>query len=119
MKYLAIVFSIVLLTGCGTIKKYWPRAHDPILVDQWVTVSIAVSDVDCTAEKTGWANVVLPAQRLWMLSDFREDPQSENLHGLWEHAKKMSKGGSKMFCEIGKNTAKQRLQAAKSAWEGR
>lgn len=119
MKHLLVALSIILLTGCSTIKKYWPRAHDPVLVDQWVTVSIAVSDVDCTAERTGWTNVVLPAQRLWMLADFREDPQTENLHGLLEHAKKMSKGGSKMFCEIGKNTANQRLQAARSAWEGR
>jgi hypothetical protein len=31
----------------------------------------------------------------------------------------MSKGGSKTFCEIGKKTAKQRIDAAKSAWEGR
>ena len=118
MKSLLVVFSIILLTGCSTIKKYWPRAHDPVLVEHWVTVSIAVDDVDCAADQRGWDRVVLPAQRLWMLADFREDPQSENLHGLLEHTKKMSKGGSKMFCEIGKNTAKQRLQAARSAWEG-
>ena len=119
MKLLLIAFSIMILTGCSTIKKYWPRAHDPVLVDQWVTVSIAISDVDCAAEQRGWDKVVLPTQRLWMLADFREDPQSENLKGLLEHTKKMTKGGSKMFCEIGKNIANQRLQAARSAWEGR
>ena len=119
MKHLLIAFSIILLTGCSTIKKYWPRAHDPVLVEHWVTVSIAVDDVNCANNPTGWTDVILPSQKLWMLADFREDPQSENLHGLLEHAKKMSKGGSKMFCEIGKNIAKQRLQAAKTAWEGR
>lgn len=107
------------MTGCSTIKKYWPRAHDPVLVEHWVEVSLAVDNVSCAAEKTGWSEVVLPARKLWMLADFREDPQSENLHGLLEHAKKMSKGGSLMFCEIGKNTAQQRLKAARSAWEGR
>lgn len=119
MKRLLLIASIILLTGCSTIKKYWPRAHDPVLVEHWVTVSIAISNVDCAASPTGWAETVLPAQRLWMLADFRGDPQTENLHGLMEHTKRMSKGGSKMFCEIGKNTANQRLNAARSAWEGR
>jgi hypothetical protein len=31
----------------------------------------------------------------------------------------MSLGGSKVFCEIGKRTAEQRIEAARSAWEGR
>jgi hypothetical protein len=31
----------------------------------------------------------------------------------------MSHGGSKIFCEIGKKTAEQRIEAAKSAWRGR
>ena len=119
MKYLLIVCSIILMTGCSTIKKYWPRAHDPVLVEHWVEVSIAVANVDCAADPTGWKDVVLPSQKLYMLANFREDPQSENLQGLWEHAKRMTKGGSKMFCEIGKNTANQRLKVAHEAWEGR
>lgn len=110
---------MVLLTGCSTIKKYWPRAHDPVLVEHWVEVQIAVDKVDCSLADTGWKDAVLPSQKLYMLANFREDPQSENLHGLWEHTKRMSKGGSKMFCEIGKNTANQRLKVTHEAWEGR
>ena len=42
-----IVFS---LSGCATVdtvKKYWPRKHDPVMFDHLVTVSIAVEMIDC------------------------------------------------------------------------
>jgi hypothetical protein len=51
--------------------------------------------------------------------NWRQDPQQENIVGLHNHAIKMSHGGSKIFCEIGKKTAEQRIEAAKSAWRGR
>ena len=39
--------------------------------------------------------------------------------GLEKHVDRMGKGGSSAFCELGKKTAKQRINAAKAAWEGR
>jgi hypothetical protein len=119
MKKLILLSILVALTGCSTIKKYWPRAHDPVLVNEWVTTYMSIEAVDCSASPTGWKETVLPAQHLYLLADFRSDPQNENLKGLWDHTKRMSQGGSKMFCEIGKKTAFQRLDAAKTAWEGR
>jgi len=38
---------------------------------------------------------------------------------LLNHAERMSHGGSKTFCTLGKKTATQRIEATKSAWEGR
>ena len=116
---LAILFSAVLLSGCSTISNLWPRAHDPVLVDRWVSVNIAVDAVNCDEKPTGWANVVTPADHLYQLAEFRSDPQSENLKGLWLHTQRMAQGGSRVFCELGKKTAKARLAAARSAWEGR
>jgi hypothetical protein len=52
-------------------------------------------------------------------TEWRQDPQAENIKGLHAHVVRMGKGGSKTFCELGRKTAAQRIQAARSAWEGR
>jgi hypothetical protein len=62
---------------------------------------------------------VEPTEHLAQLAEFRRDPQAQNLRGLAAHTVKMSEGGSKMFCELGKKTAAQRLAVARTAWEGR
>lgn len=97
----------------------WPRAHDPVLVDRWVSANIAIGQVDCSASPTGWLNTIQPTEHLAQLAEFRRDPQAENLRGLARHSQRMSQGGSKVFCELGKKTAEQRLAVARTAWEGR
>jgi len=122
MKTIFALILVSMLSGCAVVdkvKQMWPRDHDPVLVDRWVSVSLAVERVDCAATPTGWADVVVPAEHLARLTEFRNDPQAKNMRGLADHAVRMSKGGSKTFCELGKKTADQRLAAAKSAWEGR
>jgi len=117
MRILAVVLTITLLTGCSTIKKYWPRAHDPVMFDHLVAASVAVENVDCT--KPDWSIAIIESHHLARYAGWRQDPQLDNLKGLEAHTERMSKGGSKMFCELGKKTALQRIDAAKSAWEGR
>jgi hypothetical protein len=120
MKKIALALSILLLSGCSTIdtvKKYWPRPHDPVMFNQLIATGIAIEKVDC--EKADWAHSNNLAEQLARYTEWRKDPQSENMRGLQKHTERMSKGGSKTFCEIGKKTAHQRIEAAKSAWEGR
>ena len=119
MKNFAVFVAAVLLSGCSTIEKYWPRAHDPVLVDAWVSTYMAVDSVRCSDANTGWVKVKEPSQRLYLLADFRKDPQTDNLRGLRDHVEKMSQGGSVVFCQIGVKTAQARLAVAKTAWEGR
>lgn len=118
-KIIAAVLIAASLTGCSTIQKYWPRAHDPQLVRMWVDTKISLDQVDCAAEDRGWQPVFDNANKLALYTEFRKDPQSENMRGLANHADKMTKGGSKTFCELGKKTADGRLSAARKAWEGR
>jgi hypothetical protein len=117
MKYIAIAILSISLMGCSTIKKYWPRDHDPVMFNQLVELDRILETVDC--EGPDWGLVVLSSAQLARYTEWRKDPQAENIKGLHAHAERMSKGGSKTFCEIGKKTAAQRIQAAKSAWEGR
>jgi hypothetical protein len=120
MKKLILILSVVMLSGCSTInaiKDLWPRAHDPAMFDNLVSVSLAVDHVDC--EKADWTHAQRAAEKVSRYAEWRQDPQTKNLQGLLTHIQRLNKGGSKVFCELGKKTAAQRIQAAKTAWEGR
>ena len=117
MKKIILAFSILALTGCSTIKQYWPRAHDPEMFGMLVDTDIAIERVNC--EKADWTQAVDLSTKIARYTEWRGDPQATNLKGLQAHTERMSKGGSKTFCELGKKTAHQRIEATKSAWEGR
>ena len=120
MKKLIILASLITLSGCSTIqsiKQYWPRAHDPVMFNQLIAADIAIDRQNCDAPT--WTTVAPITEQLAKYTEWRNDPQAINIRGLHSHVERMNKGGSKTFCEIGKKTAKQRIEAAKSAWEGR
>ena len=121
MKRIAIVFLILSLTGCSTVKKYWPRAHDPVMFNHLVELDRILESVDCNNPDWGddWNVMQLSSAHLARYTEWRQDPQAENIKGLYAHTVRMEKGGSKTFCDLGKKTAAQRIQAARSAWEGR
>ena len=116
MKQLLII-TVLCLSGCSTIKEYWPREHDAVMFNHLVTTDIAVKHVDC--ERADWTEAHRNAEVLAQYAEWRNDPQTTNVKGLLAHTERMSKGGSKVFCELGKKTAAQRIEAAKSAWQGR
>jgi hypothetical protein len=118
-KLTATLLLALTLSGCSTIQKYWPRAHDPQMVRLWVDTQQSLTAVDCQSDPQGWAPVTQSADRLALYTEFRKDPQMTNMRGLATHAAKMNQGVSKTFCELGKRTAQLRLSAAQTAWEGR
>jgi hypothetical protein len=113
MKYLAAVLLALTLTGCSLL----PRVHDPVMFGQLVVLSLQVESVDC--DRPNWQPAVQQSQALARYTDWRGDPQADNLAGLHKHVERMNQGGSKAFCEIGKRTAAGRISAARTAWEGR
>lgn len=117
IRYLLLICSFAALTSCSTIKQYWPRAHDPVMFNQLVATDIAIAHVNC--EQPDWTTAQQAAEQLAEYAEWRHDPQAENLKGLQAHTDRMSRGGSRVFCELGKKTAAGRIAAAKSAWEGR
>lgn len=117
MKHLAILFLTISLLGCTTIKKYWPRDHDPVMFNHLVELDRMLESVDCAGPD--WGVMEISSAHLARYTEWRQDPQAENIKGLHAHVLRMGKGGSKTFCELGKKTAAQRIQAARLAWEGR
>ena len=117
MKKLLLVVAVVALSGCSTIKEYWPRAHDPVMFNQLVATDIAIAHIDC--EHADWATAHAAAEQLAQYAEWRNDPQTANLKGLLAHTERMSKSNNKVFCDLGKKTAAQRIEAARTAWQGR
>lgn len=111
------IMVAVMLSGCSTIREYWPRAHDPVLFDHLVRVDVAIDRVDCT--QPNWQPAQEQAELLARYAEWRRDPQATNLRGLQQSLVKLGQGGSKIFCELGKKTAHQRTAAARTALEGR
>lgn len=112
-----IISSAVILSGCAFIKEYWPREHDPVMFDRLVRVEYDISKVNC--EAPDWSSASKEAAILMNYTEWRGDPQRINIKGLYDHTVKMGKGGSKVFCELGKKTALGRVDAARKAWGGR
>jgi hypothetical protein len=115
-----LYIAVVLLTGCSTLqdlKQYIPRDHDPVMFNYLVITDIAIKHIDC--ERADWGEAHRNAEILAQYTEWRRDPQSTNIKGLSAHTERMAKGGSKTFCELGKKTAAQRIEAARSAWQGR
>lgn len=124
MNKLLLGFIFFLITGCSTIqtgvdtvKKYWPRDHDPVMFDKVVELHIAIENLNC--EHPDYSELVPKAIRLSRYAELRNDPQAENIKGLENHIIKLRSNTNKIFCELGKKTAIQRLDVAINAWRKR
>ena len=111
------VLLVVLLTGCSTVQKYWPRPHDPALAQAFISTKLVVDNLDC-ADKSDWSLAEYQVHWLNEYAMFRDDPQKDNTKGLEEGLQK-AKDASPKACEIWLNLAKQRLVVLNKAWSGR
>lgn len=112
------VLLVVLLTGCSTVQKYWPRPHDPALARSFVSTKIGIERIECS-DKEDWAEVEYEARFLKEYAEFRDDPQKENTVAIVENLKKAKDTSSIKACDIWLNLAKQRLVVLNKAWSGR
>ncbi len=120
--FLGLIFF--LITGCSsiqsgvdTVKKYWPRDHDPVMFERALSLSIDIDAIDC--DKPEFNDLIFKSMFLARYAELRRDPQTENLKGLHQHFEKLKSNPKKIFCELGKKTALQRLDVAINAWRKR
>lgn len=120
MKTLLLAF-ILALSGCSTVKEYvteyWPRPHDPVIFDHMVYLTVELEQLDCNFPV--WDKLIPSSDHVARYAEWRKDPQATNLRGLTTHLENLSKDKNKIFCELGKKTALQRISIVKSSWEGR
>ena len=120
--FLGLLFFLV--TGCSTIqsgvdtvKKYWPRDHDPVMFERALSLSIDIEAIDC--DKPEFNDLIFKSMFLARYAELRRDPQTENLKGLHQHFEKLKSNPKKIFCTFGKTTAKDRISVVITSWSKR
>ena len=117
MKLINSVLLVVVLSGCSTIQKYWPRAHDPALAQSFVTTKLAIEKLQCDT-RDGFEEADRNARWLEAYATFRDDPQLESTKGLVTTINKAWASSDKV-CEHWVKLTKERLQVLDKAWSGR
>ena len=118
IKMINIILLAVMMTGCATIQKYWPRPHDPALAQSYVTTKLGIESISCD-DKTNWSNVEYQARWLQEYTEFRNDPQKESAAAVVINLKKAKDTSSEKACNIWLDLVKQRLVVLNKAWSGR
>lgn len=115
------VLIVLVLSGCTaitTVKKYWPRDHDPALASAYVTAKLDTERLSC-ADRSKWDTVIYKAEWLNEYAKFREDPQTESTQAIVDNLNKAQSTQSTRACEIWLDLVKQRIVVLNKAWSGR
>ena len=112
MKKLTILF-VFLLASCSTFIV--PIKHDPGQVEVYISLKDKLEELDCQARKE---NAMAKAHRLWLYSDFRQDPQTENVKEI-EGSLFKAYHGSLGFCEAKLRMIDISMDIIAKAWRGR
>jgi hypothetical protein len=84
-----------------------------------VDLTLEVDDLNCvTTTQEKWDYVIYDARRLTAYSQFRNDPQAENVASV-EKNLRSAKGKGKVLCENYVKIAKTRLKIVDKAWRTR
>lgn len=117
MKVLISFFIILTLTGCSTVQKYWPRDHDNALVSRYVDLEVKLQKADCSAKDT-LNTAILDADWLSRYTQFRDDPQQNNVKLVLENLQKAA-NSTEAACKRWVSLTNVNMKVIKKAWEGR
>ena len=118
MKKLTLLL-VFLLASCSTFIV--PLKHDPAQVEQYIVLKDRLEELDCNARKENsklWDKAMAKAHRLWLYSDFRQDPQTENVKEI-EGSLFKAYHGSLGFCEAKLRMIDISMDIIAKAWRGR
>jgi len=117
MKKLIILF--VFLTGCSTFIP--PIKHDPAQVEQYIAFKDYYEDLACNSREENWKTwekAMKKAHRLYLYTEYREDPQTENVKEIDTSLFK-AYNGSLGFCEAKISLIGIQMDILEKAWRGR
>jgi hypothetical protein len=120
MKTILLVSLTVLLTGCATVdkvKEMWPRAHDPVLVSNYIDLERNLDSINCKS-KESLDPAILKADWLNRYAEFRREPQRVSTKAILENLEKAKKA-PELVCERWVTLSKTRMKIIKETWSGR
>lgn len=117
MKKLLLLLPAVFLTGCMTF--ILPRPHDPLLFSSVVDLKIQSTSVSCDNKDRGWKEMLEAINRMKIYSTYRNDPQAENIRGLYDAMVKAHTSSNPVFCKSLLNVQQKRVDVIIDAWKDR
>jgi len=116
MKKLLII--AIFLSGCSFIA---PVKHDPAQTEQYITLKDHLEELSCSTRKTDeklWDTARSKAHRFTLYSQFRQDPQLENIEGI-EKGLWAAWNGSSALCENKIKLINTRMEVLEKTFRGR
>lgn len=117
---LFLLSFILVLSGCSTVdkvKEMWPRAHDPVLVGNYIDLERALENVACKS-KEGFDVAINKADWLNRYAEFRKEPQRISTKAILDNLEKAKKAPD-LVCERWVTLSKTRMKIIKETWSGR
>lgn len=118
MKHLILVTTI-FLAGCTTFIA--PIKHDPAQVEQYIAFKDYYEDLACNSREENWKTwekAMKKAHRLYLYTEYRQDPQTENTKEIDTSLFK-AYNGSVGFCEAKIGLIGIQMDILEKAWRGR
>jgi hypothetical protein len=116
MKKLLLIPLFVVLSGCAQIKMMLVE-HDPMLVNGWVEVNVALEKAECGKPET-WEPAKAAATKMNKYAQFRDEPHKENVKAIKENIDKASTS-SEGACKRWVNLTNTRMDILQKAWGNR
>lgn len=117
MKKLIILF--VFLTGCTSFIA--PIKHDPAQTELYIKFKDEYEDLACNSKDENWKTwetAMKRAHRLYLYTEYRQDPQTENTKEIDTSLFKAYKGRD-AFCEAKLKMIGIQMDILEKAWRGR
>ena len=118
MKHLILVTTI-FLASCTTFIA--PIKHDPAQTELYIKFKDEYEDLACNSKDENWKTwetAMKRAHRLYLYTEYRQDPQTENTKEIDTSLFKAYKGRD-AFCEAKLKMIGIQMDILEKAWRGR
>lgn len=114
-----LLIAMIFLTGCSTFIA--PIKHDPAQVEQYITFKDYYEDLACNSReenKKDWEKAMKKAHRLYLYTEYRNDPQTNNVKEI-ESSLFNAHKGRESYCEAKLKLIGIQMDILEKAWRGR
>ena len=118
MKKLTLLF-VFLLASCATFIP--PIKHDPAQAELYIKFKDYYEDLACNSREENrayWNKAIERAHRLYLYTEYREDPQTENTKQI-ESSLFNAFQGREAYCEAKLKLVGIQMDILEKAWKGR
>ena len=118
MKHFILVVTI-FLASCSTFIP--PMKHDPAQVELYIKFKDYYEDLACNSRqenKTLWDKAAEKSHRLYLYTEYRNDPQTNNVKEI-ESSLFNAYNGRESFCEAKLKLIGIQMDILEKAWRGR